>query len=244
MAEASADYPSRVPVSVLMERRLARSGQWTAYQWECVAVVVGETVKGFTLVWPAEDAKRRSLVLAALERLFNPVDGVLPDIVDGPAQSIDLLSGLQIRRPDKSRSGFFVSNGGEVVTTTEVVGACERITLGEDTDAEITAEDTASGLVLLTPRNRLAPLAVARLSPSPPRLQSEVAVAGYSFGGALGSPTLTYGSIADVKGLTGDAGEDVQLDQSLSFEIVLPPMIFRFVSNIVCDYSQHNHWFL
>ena len=172
------------------------------------AVVDGGAVKGFTLVWPTDDLKRRGLVLSALERSFRPIDGVLPDVVGDDTQNIDLLAGLEIRRPEKSRSGFFVSENGSVLTTTEVVGACERITLGDDTDADISAEDAASGLALLMPRTRLAPLAVARLSPSTPRLQSEIAVAGYSFGGALTAPTLTFGNLADIKGLDGDTGED------------------------------------
>ncbi|MDJ1007758.1 MAG: serine protease [Paracoccaceae bacterium] len=172
------------------------------------AVVDGGAVKGFTLVWPADDLKRRDLVLSALEGSFQPIPGVLPDVVDANAQSIDLVAGLEIRRPEKSRSGFYVSDAGAVVTTSEVVGACERITFGDETDADIAAEDPAAGLALLTPRLRLSPLAVARLSPSAPRLQSEVAVAGYSFGGALSAPTLTYGSLADVRGLDGDTGAD------------------------------------
>lgn len=200
-----------VPMEGLRERRrnsfvlTGANGEITSHSF---ALTDGETVKGFTLVWPADDMQRRSLVLSALQESFRPVEGVLPDVVGGDTQSIDLLAGLEIRRPGKSRSGFYVSGSGAVVTTTEAVGACERITLGEDTDADIAAEDAASGLALLTPRTDLAPLAVARLSPDRPRLQSEIAVAGYSFGGALGAPTLTFGSLADVRGLDGDSRTD------------------------------------
>ena len=41
MADDTAEFPSSFPVSVLMERQLARSGPWSAYQWSCVGVVVG-----------------------------------------------------------------------------------------------------------------------------------------------------------------------------------------------------------
>lgn len=200
-----------VPLEGPRERRrnsfvlTGANGEITSHSF---ALTDGETVKGFTLVWPADDMRRRGLVLAALEQSFRPVEGVLPDVVGGSAQSIDLLAGLDIRRPEKSRSGFFVSAAGAVLTTTDISGACGRITLGEDTDADVAAEDPASGLALLTPRARLAPLAVARLSPAAPRLQADVAVAGYSFGGALGAPSLTFGSLADVKGLDGETGEN------------------------------------
>ena len=35
-------------------------------------------------------------------------------------------------------------------------------------------------------------------------IQSDVAVAGYAFGGVLSAPTLTFGTLADIKGLNGD----------------------------------------
>ncbi|MEL7026087.1 MAG: trypsin-like peptidase domain-containing protein [Pseudomonadota bacterium] len=180
-------------------------GDITSYTY---AEVNGDTVKGFTLVWPVDDNKRRGLVLSALRNSFRSVDGVLPDILGDTTQSIDLLAGLEIRRPEKSRSGFYVSPTGAVLTTTEALGSCSRVTLGEEIEAEITAQETGLGLALLTPKTALAPLAVARLSTNAPRLGSEVAAAGFSFGGALSAPTLTFGALADVKGLTGDTNEE------------------------------------
>lgn len=50
----SAGLPASFPVSVLMERRLAHSGPWSEYQWECLEVLAGENVQaehaGCTLV--------------------------------------------------------------------------------------------------------------------------------------------------------------------------------------------------
>ncbi|MEL7106153.1 MAG: trypsin-like peptidase domain-containing protein [Pseudomonadota bacterium] len=172
------------------------------------ARVVGDAVKGYTLVWPAGDEKRRGLVLAALERSFTPVDGVLPDTFGDTSQSVDLLAGLEIRRPETARSGFFISRDGAVLTTSQAVGNCARITLGEDTEMALAANDTGLGLALLRPSGALAPIAVARLATQTPRLGSEVAVAGYSFEGALGAPTLTYGTLEDIEGLGGEAQID------------------------------------
>ena len=166
---------------------------------------VRDTVKGFTLIWPADDEKRFSLALAALEESFRPIDGVLPDTVGaGAAQDIDLLAGLEIRRPDTTRSGFFIDDDGAVLTTSDGLQQCERITLNDETEADILAEDAALGLALLTPRQTLSPLSVARLSALEPRIQSDVAVSGFPFGGVLPAPTLTFGTLADIKGLDGD----------------------------------------
>ncbi len=137
----------------------------------------GEAIKGFTLIWPAGDEKRRRLVLSSMQESFRATDGVLPDTAGSEAQSIDLLAGLEIRRPEITRSGFYVDNAGAVLTTATAVRQCTRIMLNEEIEAEIAAEDAALGLALLRPVQSLAPLAIASLVASEPRLQSDVAVA-------------------------------------------------------------------
>jgi len=41
-------------------------------------------------------------------------------------------------------------------------------------------------------------------NPLLPRLQSEIAVAGFPYKGVLGTATVTYGALADVRGLQGE----------------------------------------
>lgn len=185
------------------------------------ATLTGGAVKGWMLVWPQgpevidaetgearrDQDRRLPLVLDAMRQSFTPLDGaVLADNegLDTATQSIDLVSGLEIRRPEKSRSGFFVTDAGAVLTTTEAVDACARITLDEAYEATVTARDDRLGIALLQPTAPLAPLAVAQFLAYEPRLQSELSVAGYSYGGKLSSPTLTYGTLADVQGLNGE----------------------------------------
>ncbi|MEM6942073.1 MAG: peptidoglycan-binding protein, partial [Pseudomonadota bacterium] len=70
-------------------------------------------------------------------------------------------------------------------------------------EAEISV--ASDGLALLKPNDRLVPLGFARFAPNPGRLRSAVAVAGYSYEGALSAPTMTFGTLEDLQGLTGDA---------------------------------------
>ncbi|MDW4499869.1 trypsin-like peptidase domain-containing protein [Sulfitobacter sp. D35] len=165
----------------------------------------GGRIKGFTLVWPAGDEERRERLVAEMRRSFTRIDGVL-DAAAGAdaAQQIDLVSGLRIRKPRLSRSGFFVDGAGAVVTTSEAVQSCSRITLDEDYEATVTAEDSGRGIAILRPSQRLAPSRIAQFSPVPPRLQSEVAVAGYPFEDALNAPTMTFGTLAELRGLRGE----------------------------------------
>ncbi|KMW56753.1 hypothetical protein AIOL_001709 [Candidatus Rhodobacter oscarellae] len=199
-----------VPLEGERERRANRftlTGENSEITSYTHAVLDNGEIKGFTLIWPVGEDKRREVALKAMRDSFTPVSGtVLPDVVGDGAleQSLDLVSGLEIRRPIASRSGFYVDGRGTILTSTAAVNGCQRITVDEIYDADVVARDAALGLALLRPKERLAPIEFARFQPSVPRLKSEVAVAGYSFEGALGSPTVTFGTLADVKGLRGE----------------------------------------
>lgn len=169
-----------------------------------VSLKKGE-IKGFTLVWPAGDEERRRRVLSEMRKSFTRIDGVMDPAVGAEAlQDLDLLSGLEIRRPKLSRSGFYINDKGTVVTTAEVVGSCQRITLEGEYDAELVGVNEQLGVAVLRPAGGLAPMSVATFSEISPRLKSEVAVSGYSFEGILGAPTVTYGTLADLTGLQGE----------------------------------------
>ncbi len=165
-------------------------------------------VKGFTLIWPKgfQEERIREYVLDEMRSSFTVLpDTVLPDIVgDGEMeQSVDLLSGLRIRRPESSLSGFYVDGSGSVLTTLGAVAGCERVTIEETYDATVAATDEALGVAVLRPSTQLSPIDFARFQTVSPRLKSEIAVAGYSYDGVLSAPTLSFGTLEDVRGLQG-----------------------------------------
>ncbi|WP_171178741.1 serine protease [Ruegeria sp. HKCCD8929] len=163
-------------------------------------------IKGFTLVWPKGDEARRTRVLAAMKASFSRIEGVLDAGAGANAeQRVDLVSGLAIRKPRLSRSGFYVDGEGAVATVAEAVEGCTRITLDREHEAQVISTDADLGVALLRPTDALSPMAVAQLTTTEPRLQSEVTLSGYSYEGVLGAPTLTYGTLADVRGLGGEA---------------------------------------
>jgi len=169
------------------------------------ARVDGSAIKGFALIWPAGDEERRTRILAAMQSSFAPIPGVLdPAVIAEDSQSVDLVAGLSIRKPKLTASGFFVDRQGRVVTTDSAVASCGRITLNSDYDAEIMATDPALGIAVLRATQPLAPNDVAQFRDGAPRLQSEIAVAGFSFGGVLPSATMTFGRLSDLRGLNGE----------------------------------------
>ncbi|MFU8836557.1 MAG: serine protease [Roseovarius sp.] len=166
----------------------------------------GSEIKGFTLVWPDGDEDRRIRLLAEMEQSFARLPGTLaPVAAPATAQRMDLISGFEIRRPRLARSGFYVDERGAVLTTAGAVRGCGRITLDETHRADILHVDETLGIAILRPRERLAPMRVAQFQEAAPRLLSPVAVAGYSFGGLLDAPSVTFGQIAELRGLAGEA---------------------------------------
>jgi S1-C subfamily serine protease len=140
-----------------------------------------------------------------MQESFTRLEGVLdPSAGLASAPSIDLVAGLEVRKPKLSRSGFYVDGSGTVVTTAEVTRSCGKITIDEEYEAQVSAQNEELGIAVLRPLESLAPISVAAFQNAMPRLLSDVAVAGYSYGGVLGAPTLTFGQIAELEGLNGE----------------------------------------
>ncbi|MEZ5714291.1 MAG: serine protease [Paracoccaceae bacterium] len=128
------------------------------------AELKGGEIKGFTLIWAAGDEERRQRLLSEMRNSFKRLDGVMsPAEGADEVQKIDLVSGLEIRRPKLSRSGFFVDRNGTVVTTADAVAQCDRITLEDEYEARVVYTDAARGVAVLRAAEPLAPGAVAAL---------------------------------------------------------------------------------
>lgn len=171
-----------------------------------MATLEDGTIKGFTVVWPINDDARRVRIIETMKASFTRLDGVLDPLIvpAGDDQSIDMVSGLAVRQPDRARSGFYVSDDGAVVTTIEAVGDCQRVTYDSQYDAEVVAVDDALGIAILRPVAPMSPIDTASFQQGTPRLQDQIAVGGYPYNGVLSAPTLTFGQVLDIRSLTGD----------------------------------------
>jgi peptidoglycan hydrolase-like protein with peptidoglycan-binding domain len=191
------------------ERSFRIRGTSARFDTTAFAELKGDRIKGWMLISTPGNEARDARILKVLEDSFKPDgDSVLDPgmaVMDG-ATKAGLLSGLEVRKPKFSRTGFFVSPDGAVATTVEAVESCGRVTIDRTTDAEVTLTDLASGLALLKPKSPLAPRAVAGFSTAAGRPGSEITVPGYSYEDRLPAPTLTFGTLEDVTGLNGEAG--------------------------------------
>jgi hypothetical protein len=164
-------------------------------------------IKGWMLVWAPADADRAGRIAAVMDQTFEPVGDTALDpglVPMTDAARTGLLAGLEMRKPRLSRSGFFVTAAGQVLTTTEAVADCRRITIERDTDATVTFRDDVLGIAVLTPATPVAAPAVAALQTTPDRVGSEIAVAGYPYEDTLPAPVLTFGVLTATTGLNGE----------------------------------------
>ena len=200
-----------VPLEGQRERqgdRFLLTGQSDTLRSHTEARLVGGAVKGFTLVWPPERDDQIARVLPMMQQSFTALDGALDPgaIPEGTEENIDMVSGLEVRRPALVRSGFYVDAQGSVLTTAEAVaGQCAQVLIDNAYEAEVAYVDEALGLALLRPRQSLAPLAYAEMAAAPGRLRADVAVAGFPFDGALGAASMAFGTLADLQGINGEA---------------------------------------
>ena len=166
-------------------------------------------IKGWIVTWSPTADLPIDRILGAVEASFRPIGdraldpGIVP--MDGGTRA-GLLSGLEVRKPRLTRSGFFVDAQGNVLTTADAVDQCSRITLDGTTEARVTLADPAAGIALLAPVTPVSPPGSAEFQLAPDRIGSEIAVSGYSYGDALPAPVLTFGTLEAAEGLSGETG--------------------------------------
>jgi len=185
------------------------TGQNATLRSYTYARLVSGAVKGFTLIWEPGDDRLMTKTALIMRDSLDSIPNVALDETMGAVsaeQRADMLSGLDIRRPEATHSGFFVDARGAVLTSLSGLDGCGRITIGPDLAATLGARDPSLGLAVLRPERLLAPIGYARFRDDVPRLRSDVAVAGFSYGDVLDLPVMTYGTLADLKGLDGEDG--------------------------------------
>ena len=189
----------------LEENRFTLEGRDGTRVVHAQAALQDGEIKGFALVWPAQDEPRRRRVLAEMTASFERRAGVLdPAAGTGAVTGEGLLAGLATRQPRLSRSGFFVTAAGVVATTRSAVAGCSRITIGGTWPATVVTEDRTLGIALLRPDTPVAPLRVAHLAETAPAAPADIAVAGFSYEGVLDEASLTRGRLAALTGLGGE----------------------------------------
>lgn len=191
------------------------TGQSANLRSHTEARLVGGAVKGFTLIWEPQRDEDMEVILPAIQDSIAYFTGALDPafVPEGAGEDIDLVSGLEVRRPNRMRSGFYVDGTGTVLTTIEAItteegGTCESVLIDNAYPSVVSYTDATLGLAVLRPTQALAPLDFARLSDQPGNVRSEIAVAGFPFDGALTAASTSFGTLDALSGV--DGGTSIQ----------------------------------
>ena len=193
----------------LSENDFTISGSNDKIETLAYARAEGGNIKGYLISWNRSDSDRMTRILPALKSSFRAVgDQVLdPGLVPlSEAAKRGLLSGLDVRHPKLSRTGFFIDTKGTVLTTAEAVANCGKIVLERSVEATVTYKDDALGIAILTPARPLSPGSVAEFAGASPRLGAPVSLSGYSYEEKLPAPVVTLGTVEELRGLNGETG--------------------------------------
>ena len=108
----------------------------------------------------------------------------------------------QERQPKSNGTGFAVKADGHFLTNAHVIDGCTTLKI-DGFPAKILAQSNDFDLALLKAKDRPVEQ-VARFSPSPAKLNSDVTVVGYPLAGILTGLNVTRGSVSSQLGLGGE----------------------------------------
>lgn len=169
------------------------------------AFLSGGQIKGYTIVWPADQPEQAAKLIERMAASFSVTPSVLPRGADTqiePGQSD--IGGLEIRKASATVSGVFINDGGMVLTTSAIGPQCGQVTIFDDVDYRVVRHAPDIGVSLLAPGGTVEPQGFAKIQGLPSKLDTRAILAGYSFGGMLNAPTLTYGNVEASTGLLGE----------------------------------------
>ncbi len=184
----------------------AASSTLATYAW---ARAKDGQVKGFILTWTPENSDQMARIVSVMQSSFRSVgdkslDPGLVPLDDAARQG--LLTGLIPRKPAFTRSGFYVSSDGAILSLGRDLDSCSEITIDGDLTVVVAASDPSSGVALLKTSQPLAPAEIANFATTDPSRGTDIIVAGYSYGDKLPAPVLTYGRLDEAIGLSGETG--------------------------------------
>jgi peptidoglycan hydrolase-like protein with peptidoglycan-binding domain len=157
-------------------------------------------LKGFLFDYPI--IKREDLETAAYlaRKTIQTTNGSI-EKSDTPSseEKRHFFSGIKLRLPKITRTGFFINQSGTIITTNKLIDNCYKLTL--DKDIELKVEALHNGFVVLQPKNQLSPLNYLKFTQKFSKLDMPIFMSGYSDSGAFGFTSFNSGKILDLRGL-------------------------------------------
>ncbi len=181
------------------------SGKNNGFESFFTAISSNNKIKGFGLIWPAEEdfIAKRLLVKMRLE--FESIPGALRQRKSANEdQDFNEYLGFELRRPKYSRSGLFIDDEAKIITQASGLSECSRITTNGIYDYSILKENRDLDLAILIPKQVLKPLRIIEYTSALPKIGDKVTLASFPYQGKLNRSTLSEGILKELEDLRGD----------------------------------------
>ena len=190
---------------LLLRNSFELSGKNDEFESFFTAISSNDKIKGFGLIWPAEEdfIAKRLLIKMRLE--FESIPGALRGLATAN-EDLDFNEylGFELRRPKYSRSGLFIDDEARIITQLSGLSECSRLTANGIYDYSIFKENSVLDLAILTPLQNLKPVSIIEYTSALPKLGDKVALASFPYQGKLNRPTLSEGIFREMEDLQGD----------------------------------------
>ena len=144
-----------------------------------------------------------------------------------------------------SRTGFFVSPNGHILTNHHVIDGCREVQVNTNSErhrVSIIAEDRVNDLALL--KSELNPSAIFPISRETPVLLQDIYVAGYPFGDEIStSVKVTAGIVSSLSGIENNEA-NIQIDAALQPGNSGGPIIDEFGNAIGIAVEKLNYEYI
>ncbi len=185
--------PPRGTGSIESDHFVLRSEDETIHALADVRLFEGR-IKGYLLLW---HPRQNSLMARVTNIMSDSLQEIsvqtlsIPTSDSSQSPSSSPLVELNIPRPKRRISGFFVDNQGSVVTSSVIADDCGKVFVAPSHEMRLVAVDAETGIALISPVTNHSPLAYARLRSEEVSKGESVNLSGYSFGGELALPSQT-----------------------------------------------------
>lgn len=163
-----------------------------------------DAIKGFTLIWPKEDKRRKSQVLANIMSSIQSFEGTLSRDSIALSQKSFIEENF-FKEPKASFSGFFVDEQGHMLTTSQAVEGCSRITFNGKYEAEVVARDQDVGFAILASKTPLKPTNTPKFKRNLQQRTFDISTTSYSFEEIVPSISLSFGADNGLGGLRSES---------------------------------------
>lgn len=203
---------SIVPMNVdksLSRDRFTITGENSATHAYISATHADGEIKGFGLIWPAEQGEQFDRLVQHMSKSFTTFAGTLDPSLSAEINDPEAQFGVSVRKPAVIKSAVFVSKDGHAVTDTGDLEQCSALTFGGSYDAEIITQ-SETGIALVAPKSNLAPISFATLG-GQMRKGDTAFLSSFPYGGRLGLASVTEAMVAETTDLNGNTTK-FQLD--------------------------------